>query len=140
MILGARHPPAGGLPHLIGGLARLRDHAGHEDEAIRAGLVGDDGSDIASPGLADDDDLLAVGERLDRVENDPRMVRERGVVILDRQVGRDGLVAARTELALDEMPVPANVTGAVDQGVRRHGGIRSKVRADIRLTCNANRY
>ena len=49
------------------------------------------------------------------------MVRERGVVILDRQVGRDGLVSARSELALDEMPVPANVTGAVDQGVRRHG-------------------
>ena len=49
------------------------------------------------------------------------MVRERGVVILDRQVGRDGFVAARSELALDEMPVPANVARAVDQGVDRHG-------------------
>ena len=48
------------------------------------------------------------------------MVGERGVVILDRQVGRDGLMAAGAELALDQMPVPADVAGTVNQRVRRH--------------------
>ena len=38
----------------------------------------------------------------------------------DRQVGSHGLVAAGAELAFDEMPVPANVAGAVDQCVDGH--------------------
>jgi hypothetical protein len=40
--------------------------------------------------------------------------------IVDRQVRCTRLVAARTKLALDEMPVPANVATAVDQCENRH--------------------
>jgi hypothetical protein len=91
-------------PHLVGGLARPRDHAGHEDEPIRAGSLGDDGRDVPPVRLADDDELVWVVRCPDGIDDDLGVVLERGVVVIDRQVGCDRRMAARSELTLDEMP------------------------------------
>ena len=67
--------------------------------------------------LRDDDQVGAVADRLD---DSVRVLRQSGRVVVAGQVRRDGVVASFTQGGLDEVPVPADIAGAVDQHIGRH--------------------
>ena len=70
----------------------------------------------------------AIGwNRTDGVDNDIGVGRQAGVFVLDRQVGRDGVVPSRVQLRLDQVPVPAAVCRAMDECEARHARVLDAV-------------
>jgi hypothetical protein len=61
-----------------------------------------------------------------------RRPRTRRAVVLAREIGRHRVVASFAKLGLHQMPVPADVTGAVDQDERRHRHSETS-RSDVRM-------
>ena len=95
-----------------------RDHRCDKDDQSCADLLRDDRRDVPAERLRDHDD---VGPGPDGIDDDVRVLGQPGTVVLDREVGRDGLMAATPQVRLDQVPVPADVAGAVDERERgRH--------------------
>jgi len=66
-------------------------------------------------GLADHDQVAAAADRLDhRV----CVIVEGGRVVIARQIRGDRIVATPTQLGLHQVPIPADIPGAVDQHER----------------------
>jgi hypothetical protein len=104
-------PPVGRL------LTASRDHGRDQHERIDRPAVGDQRCREAAVRLGDD---YEVAPTVDGAYNGVGIVGQRGRVVVARQIGRDGLVSPGTQLLLDEVPVPANVSAAVDERERRH--------------------
>ena len=106
----------GVVPPLSRSLARRRDHRGDQDEQLDGQPAADHGRGERPHGLADDDQVRPLPHGVhDRV----RVVGEAGVLITDRQVGRDDLVAAVDQQRHDPVPVEG-IRSTVDQDVRGH--------------------
>jgi hypothetical protein len=50
-----------------------------------------------------------------------RTFQQAGGIILDREIHRDRFAPSPAELCLDQVPVPADVSGAVNESVGGHG-------------------
>ena len=64
-----------------------------------------------------DDRVVSIA---DRIDDRRRVLRQTGLVVSDRQVRRDSVVATESQLGLDEVPVPADVAGTMDECKGRH--------------------
>jgi hypothetical protein len=87
---------------------------GHEDQESRRQPLADNRCHVAGEGLADDDEIVALANGANdhiRVSRQPR------AVILDRQVHDDHILAPCPEVGLDEVPVPSDVAGAMDEDI-----------------------
>ena len=104
--------PARVREHLLRGFAGHRDHRCDKDDQSRADLLRDDRRDVPAERLRDHDD---VGPGPDGIDDDVRVLGQPRTVVLDREVGRDGLMAATPQVRLHQVPVPADVAGAVDE-------------------------
>ena len=67
--------------------------------------------------LPDHDEVLPVAGR---VEHRLRVLGQPGRVVLARQIRGDRVGTAGAQLGLDEMPIPTDITGAVDQNEGGH--------------------
>ena len=103
--------------HLLSRFTGRRDHRGDENDQSGTDPLGHDRGDVPAERLGDDDHVVSI---TDRIDDRRRVLRETGLVVLDRKVRRDGVVATEPELGLDEMPVPANVAGTMDECEVRH--------------------
>ena len=56
----------------------------------------------------------------DCFEHRLRVLGKSGGIVVARKIRRDRVVTPGAQLGLDEVPIPADVTGAVNQNVRRH--------------------
>ena len=72
--------------------------------------------------LSDQDRIRPLADRLD---HDVGVLWQAGRIVLTREIWRHGLVTPCTKLGRNQVPVPANVAGAVDQDVRGHGPVLS---------------
>ena len=115
-----RLPVAGLLPPVARRLARGRDHAGHEHQGVDREPGGDQRRGEPAERLADDDQVPAVADGGDHRVG---VVVELERVVVAGQVGSHHVVPARAQLGLDQVPVPADVAGAVDQDEGAHGGL-----------------
>src|SRR6185312_5336256 len=92
----------------------------------------DQRGDVPAERLRDDHHVAVLADRLDQ---DVRVGRESGCVVLDRQVWRHRRVAFLPKDGLDEMPVPADVTGPVDERVGAHPSATGQTPARLNITC-----
>ena len=67
--------------------------------------------------LGDHDQIGPVADRLD---HGVRVLGQAGRVVLTRKVRRHDVVTSCAQFGLDQVPVPADVAGAVDQDERGH--------------------
>ena len=90
---------------------------GDEHEQVDGTAFADERRRERAGRLRDDDQVGAVA---DRVDDGVRVLRQPCRVVVAGEVRRDGVVASFAQRVLDEVPVPADVAGAVDQHIRRH--------------------
>ena len=109
--------PTGVGEHLLRRFARQGHHPRYENDRSRTEPLRDDRRDVTTERLGDHDDVAPVA---DRVDDDICIPRQPGAVVLDREIGCDGLMAATLQLGADQMPVPADVAGSVDECKRGH--------------------
>jgi hypothetical protein len=109
---------AGVRPPIAPGFARRRDQPSNENEELDGRPVTDERRREGAERLRDHDELAPVADRL---EHGVRVLGQPCCVVLAGQIRRHDVVAHVPELSLHEMPVPADVSGAVDQ---REGGHR----------------
>ena len=74
----------------------------------------------AAERLPDHDDVLRLA---DGVDHDVRVFGESRGVVIARKIRRHSVVTAGAQLTLQKVPIPADVTGAVNQSVCRHPGL-----------------
>ena len=94
------------------------DHARDEHEQVGRLPGADERCREAAERLGDDDQVAPVADRLD---DRGGIVGPASRLVLAGQVGRDDVMPEVPQLLEDEVPVPADVAGAVDQDVRSHG-------------------
>src|SRR5688572_12429921 len=105
------------LPPVSGGLARCRDHAGHEDQQVDGTPIGDEWRRESAVRLRNDDHVLAIPDRIDHGVRVPPEVRR---VVIAGQVRSDRLVSELVQGTRHEMPVPADVTAAMNERESGH--------------------
>src|SRR4029079_7208791 len=89
-----------------------RDHGRDQDDQPRLGPFSDDRGDVAPERLGHNDDVMPI---TDGVHDHIGVSRQARGVILDGQVWGDSVVTAPAQFCLDEVPVPADVAGSVDE-------------------------
>ncbi len=112
---------AGPVPPVARSLARSRDHAGDEDERVDLEPDGDQRCGEPAERLSDDDQVPPIAHRSNHCV---RVVVQPERLVVARQVRGDYVVPARPQLGLDPVPVPADVSSAVDQDEGAHGPSR----------------
>ena len=98
-------------------LPRTGDHGSDQDQQVRGGAIANEGGRERTERLGDHDQIRPVA---DRPDHGVRVLGQAGRVVLARKVRRHDVVTSGPQFGLHQVPVPADVAGAVDQDVRGH--------------------
>jgi len=119
VLLASGRRVTGVRPPVARRFARRRDHRRQHHEQVDGEPLAHEGRREAGKGLGNQHEVAALA---DRVDHRVGVLREPGRVVVARQVRRDHVVAARTQLGHQPMPVPGVGSGPVNQCVGRHLG------------------
>jgi hypothetical protein len=103
---------------------RQRDHRCDQHEKVDGDANADERRREPAGRLGDDDQ---VGSTVDGMDHGIRVLGESRRIVVARKIRGDDVVASSAQLGLDEVPVPPDVAGAVDQDVRRHAHTLARV-------------
>jgi hypothetical protein len=110
-----------GRRHRVEELAWERNHPGKQDEQVGRDARADELRREIAERMADDDDVPAVG---DRIDHGAGVRPPAGRLLLARKINCYGFVPALAQLGNDQMPVPRASSSTVDQRERRHDRTR----------------
>ena len=126
MVEGADHIAAirarlvsGVRPPVTGRFTRQRNQSRDEHEELDRRPITDEGRRENAGRLRDHDQLAPVADRL---EHGVGVVGQPCRVVVARQVRRHRVMTPATQLGLHQMPVPADVAGAMDEDEGGHLG------------------
>jgi hypothetical protein len=104
---------------VVGSLSRGRDHPGYQDQHVDGNPGGYQRRGEPAEGLRGNDQAAAAAGRLDHGVG---VLVQPGRVVVTGQVGRERVMAALPQFPLDQVPVPSDISAAVNQheGGHRH--------------------